>query len=131
LIGVVAATGFAQNHGVVATVEAESLLNAAGYRYSRVPAGNAKAVGEYPHFSGIVFDLKYAVSHGAERVGNAPSQGNFPARKSSRIVIDPGNAFTRRTCREHDRRCRDRYNANQLPLCLLQGSSNNSRRLNI
>lgn len=61
-----AAMGFTQYHRVVMAVEAESLFNAACHSYLRVAAGDAKAVGEHPHFAGVVFDLKNAISHCAE-----------------------------------------------------------------
>jgi hypothetical protein len=65
-IRIVAATRFPQDEGIVVAVEAESLLNAAGYRNSRIAAWNSKAVREYPHLSSTVFDLKNAISHRAE-----------------------------------------------------------------
>ena len=65
-IGFVAATRFTKDEGIVMAMEAESLLNAASDRNSRIPAGNAEAVGEYPYFAGAVLYLKNAIPHRAE-----------------------------------------------------------------
>src|SRR5579864_427324 len=82
-----------QDDSEVASPKSEPLLDNSGHRHLRATAWNPVSFAEYPHGSGPIVELKHTGSHGSERIGNLPRDGDLFARKSGRILVNLGDAL--------------------------------------
>ena len=101
----------AQDDCEITAAKGEPLLDAPNHGKFGPAGGYAVSFAEDPHRSGSVVDLKHTASHRSKRIGHPARDRDFFARKPAWILVDPGDAFARRTSRQqHTAKTQQQHN---------------------